>query len=89
MKELKCRKCGHWNASGEEQCQECGAVLPEDKYQALPDDPRHHAMKLPLWELKDDDHPVKRGTKHVVRFGQLIFFTIISFIAAMASSTVH
>jgi hypothetical protein len=89
MKEVKCRNCGHWNPADKEICEECKRPLREEKYQPKENDPRQREVKLPLWQLKDSDNPLLRGTKHTVRFGQLIFFTIISFIAAMASSTVH
>lgn len=88
MKEIKCLKCNTWNKGESEKCSSCSSVLLQDDI-----DERNsrdiNSGTIPIIKIKEDDSLPIKGVKHIARVGQLIFLTIISFIAAMASSTVH
>ncbi len=89
MKESKCEHCGNWTDGNATHCSYCGGMLKEDYIKEREALKAQSPTGLPFIVIPDDDPWYKKSGKYVVKFGQIIFFTIISFIAAMASSTVH
>ena len=88
-KQIKCEHCSHWNEANKENCVSCGGVLNEvyrNEKKALAD---AKGMRLPLIEIGEGENFLIKGFKHIFRIGQLIFFAIISVIAAISASTVH
>lgn len=89
MKEVKCEHCSYWTNGKLEHCNYCGKRLNDrhlserEELEAKPD------ITIPLIKIDPETPFIKKGFLQVLRFLQLIFFSIISSIAAMASSTVH
>lgn len=88
-KQIKCGHCEQWNDGAEENCTHCGKMMNEVYLKEKEILSKAPGMRLPLIEIPEEDNFLKKGIKYVFRFGQLIFFAIISFIAAMSASTVH
>lgn len=89
MKETKCEHCGFWTNGHLENCNYCGKRL-NDRHLSEKDQRESLEIKgLPLIKIDPDTPFIKKGFLQVLRFIQLIFFSIISMVAAMASSTVH
>lgn len=88
-KQIKCAHCQEWNDEKEKNCIQCGKMINEVYLKEKEILSRAKGMTLPLIEIREDDNFILKGVKSVFRVGQLIFFAIISTIAAMAASTVH
>lgn len=88
MKEVKCEHCQRWTNGDNTHCAYCGGRFQE-VYHKEREELAKQDFSLPLIKIKPDDPWLKRQANQMIRIGQLIFFTIISMIAAMASSTVH
>ncbi len=88
-KQIKCGHCANWNDGNEENCTQCGKMINEVYLKEKEILSKAQGMRLPLIEIPEDDNFIKKGLKYGFRFGQLIFFAIISFVAAMSASTVH
>lgn len=88
-KQIKCEHCGYWNDQSRKLCSNCNGVLNEAYIKEQEELSKVKGMQLPLIEIKESDYALIKAFKHVFRVGQLIFFAIISFIAAISASTVH
>ncbi len=89
MKEVKCEHCGNWTDGKQTHCNYCGGRLSEAYHQEREEMAGKQPTGLPFIKIPADDPWYKKSGKYVVKFAQIIFFAIISMIAAMASSTVH
>ena len=89
MKEVKCEHCGFWTNGNLSHCNYCTKRLNERGYQEKRQLEETELKGMPLIEIRPEDPFVVKGFRHVLRFLQLIFATLISMVAAMASSTVH
>lgn len=89
MKQIKCKECGYWNEGNEVACEKCGHVFYEDRHEELKQRQGEGDNIMRLIKIRESDGFWQKSWKHPVRIGQLVFFTIISIIAAIASSTVH
>ena len=89
MKQIKCPHCGSWTSLTDEKCDICQSHV-EDLHREERKQ-REHTEKnsLPILEINEDDTPISRLWKRPVQIAQLIFFGVLSTIAAIASSTVH
>ncbi len=88
MKEVKCEYCQTWTDGNLEKCQHCDGILYEDRIKELASRDIDSGT-VPIIKINPDDSLPIKGGKHFLRIGQLIFMSIISTIAAIASSTVH
>ncbi len=89
VKQQKCEHCNEWTDGEQEKCLHCDHILnlrDKQEYEVLK---KAKGMSFPLIQIKENDSLPLKASKHLIRVGQLIFFAVISFIAAMASSTVH
>lgn len=89
MKQIKCPHCGHWTYLEDDRCDICNSQLIDFHDEERKEREKVEKNSLPIIEINEDDSPMTRLWKRPVQVAQLIFFTIISLIAAMASSTVH
>ncbi|HAD97218.1 MAG TPA: hypothetical protein DCG19_07405 [Cryomorphaceae bacterium] len=89
MKESKCEHCGFWTNGKLEKCNYCGGILNEAYHAEREQLKKAEGMKIPFIQIHADDHWFVKMYKSVFRFGQLVFFMIITFLAMIASSTVH
>ena len=89
MKESKCEHCGHWTDGSATHCNYCGGRLKEAYHKEREEMEKQSVTGLPFIQIPANDPWYKKSGKYVVKFAQIIFFAIISMIAAMASSTVH
>lgn len=83
MKEIKCSNCDNWVNGNLEACSNCD--VPFNLRDKLEKEERKKTelepMNMPLLEIYEDDSPPLKVVKHIIRFHQLIFFSIVSFIA--------
>lgn len=89
MKESKCEHCGFWTDGKLENCNYCGKRLNDRHLNEMAEREAVELRGLPLLKVPEDAPFYTKGFIHVLRFIQLIFLSIISMVAAMASSTVH
>lgn len=89
MKESKCEHCGNWTDGSATNCNYCGGRLKEAYHNEREEMKQREVGGLPFIQIPADDPWYKRSGKYVIKFAQVIFFAIISFVAAIASSTVH
>ena len=89
MKQVKCPHCNNWTPVVDNSCSHCGKEL-HDTYAA---EREERSLKeknsLPVMEVPDTDSLLQKLWKKPVQWAQLIFLSVISLIAAIASSTVH
>lgn len=88
MKHYKCEHCKQWTDGDQTHCEHCGGRL-RDQYHRDMEERRKNEIRIPIMKLDPEDSLPTRIGKHLIRYGQLIFLTIISIIASIASSTVH
>lgn len=89
MKETKCEHCGFWTNGNLEDCNYCGKRLNDRQLTEQEELEKVELKGMPLIKIDPETPFIKKGFLQVLRFIQLIFFSIISMVAAMASSTVH
>ncbi len=89
MTEVKCPNCQSWTPKDEGVCNNCKNDLTKSFEKERDEMISKPSAGLPLIEISEDDPPLMRLGKRGVRMAQLIFFSVISIIAGMASSTVH
>jgi hypothetical protein len=89
VKEVKCEHCGFWTNGLQTHCNYCAQMLHSRDFSEREQLEKVELKGLPFVKINPEDPFITRGFKHCVRFLQLIFTTLISMIAAMASSTVH
>lgn len=89
MKETKCEHCGFWTNGNLADCNYCGKRLNDRQLTEQEELEKVELKGMPLITIDPDTPFIKKGFLQVLRFIQLIFFSIISMVAAMASSTVH
>ena len=88
MKEVICEHCRKWTDGELTHCLHCKGLL-NAQYLKEREELAKQKTGLPLIEIDPEAPWPTRLGKHIARLGQLIFFAILSIIAAMASSTVH
>ena len=83
MKEVKCPDCHNWVPGNNENCPHCDHHFYAKEKEEL--DARMKTelepMKLPLIKINESDSPPLRVLKYVVRFHQIVFFSIVSYLA--------
>ena len=89
MKQTKCIQCKNWVDGYLQNCSVCGAVLNEVYVKEKEVLKKAKGMEFPLIPIHDNDIFFVKAFKRIFRIGQLIFFAIISVIAAISASTVH
>lgn len=89
MKQIKCPHCGHWTHTDDERCDICKSQLIDFHHEERKQREQTEINSLPILEINEDDPSITKLWKRPVQIAQLIFFSIISVIAAIASSTVH
>lgn len=89
MKQIKCPHCGHWTHVDDDKCDICNSVLIDHHHEERKERETTERNSLPIIEITEEDSSITRLWKRPVQIAQLIFFSIISVIAAIASSTVH
>lgn len=88
-KQIKCNHCSEWNDENQANCTNCGKMMNEVYLKEKEVLSKAEGMRLPLIDIPEEDMFLVKSVKYIFRFGQLIFFAIISVIAAMSASTVH
>ncbi len=89
MKETKCEHCGFWTNGQLKKCNYCGGVLNEKYHSEKEILKNADGTRIPLIKIDPKDPWSVKTGKKIIRFGQLVFFAIITFLAMLASSTVH
>lgn len=89
MKEIRCEHCNAWTDGYQEYCGHCGGRLHEKHLNEIKEREAQEYGGIPMVKIDPDAPFFKKGFLQVVRFLQLIFLSIISLIASIASSTVH
>lgn len=89
MKESKCEHCGNWTDGSLKNCNYCRGVLGEEYHKEKENLKKLSPTGLPFIKIDPNASWYEKIGQHMIRFGQLIFFGIISIVAAIASSTVH
>lgn len=89
MKQIKCPHCGYWTDTDDGRCDICNSQLIDFHDEERRKRVETEKNSLPIIEIHEDDPGITRLWKRPVQIAQLIFFSIISVIAAIASSTVH
>jgi len=89
MKEVKCEHCNQWTNGLHEYCEHCHGLLHEKEIKEKEALRKLDNVQIPFIKINDDDPFYTRIWKSIFRFGQIVFFLIISLIAYIASSTVH
>lgn len=89
MKEVKCEHCHFWTDGDKADCHYCGRRLREEEHREREERAAQEFRTMPFVKIKPDDHFVRKGFKYVILFLQLIISSVVSFIAALASGTVH
>ena len=88
MHEIKCDNCGEWTPGHLEYCRHCKSLLrAKDKFE--------HAERKKRGDLKPrliKIHPyevwyIKIG-KHAIRFGQVLFYLLVSLVVWVTSWTI-
>ena len=78
--EIKCNSCNEWVVAESDVCPRCGAAF-EHKVDEIEKEQRSKIDLSPkLIHISEDDHWLLYGIKKVVRFFQIIFYAILSFI---------
>lgn len=88
-REVKCEQCGSWTDGAEERCLICNSPLFERDKQEKEDLAKSQVGQLPLLEVDPNAPFWRRGMQQVIRFFQLLFFSLISLIGAIAGSAAH
>lgn len=88
-KQIKCEHCHKWTELSQQKCEFCNCILNEKYLKEKEELSKAKGMTLPLIEIGKDENFIVKGFKGIFRVGQLIFFAIISLIAALSASTVH
>lgn len=89
MKEIRCEHCHAWTDGYQEFCGHCGGKLHEKHLNEIKERENIELRGIPVVKINPDAPFFTKGFLQVVRFIQLIFLSIISLIASIASSTVH
>lgn len=89
MKEIRCEHCNEWTDGYLEYCGHCGGKLHEKHLNEIKEREAIELRGIPLVKINPEAPFYKKGFLQVVRFIQLIFLSLISLIASIASSTVH
>jgi hypothetical protein len=89
VKEVKCEHCGLWANGLLPNCSHCHKRLNDQHLNEIEALKKNELRGIPLIKIDPESPFILRGFLVVLRFIQLIFLSIISMIAAMASSTVH
>ena len=88
MHEIKCDHCNQWTPGHLEHCQKCGKLLRSvdkmevDKRKKLGD------LKPKLVKIYPSDEWYIVMGKHVIRFGQVLFYIIVSVVVWVTSWTI-
>lgn len=89
MKQIKCPHCNHWTNVDDDRCDICQSQLIDFHHEERQEREKSEKNSLPIIEISEEDSPLTKLWKRPVQIAQLIFFSIISLVAAIASSTVH
>lgn len=89
MEEVKCKLCGTWNPRSNEHCKTCDAKFEDARTSELALREKTERNPFPILTIRPDDNVLTKVWKVPVMIAQLIFISILSVIAAIASSTVH
>lgn len=88
MKEIKCEHCGEWVKTDQAICPNCGGRF-QDVYHREREEMAKVEPSIGLVKIDPESPWLKKKALQFVRIAQLIFFAIVSTIAAIASSTAH
>ena len=82
MLEKKCLSCEHWNSGDVEICNKCGVEfnIEEKKERVELEKLAQKPIEIPLIPIHDNDHPLIVFFKNIIRFHQVVFYAIVSFI---------
>lgn len=89
MKEIRCEHCNAWTDGYKEYCEHCGGKLYEKHLNEIKEREGIELRGIPVVKIDPNAPFYKKGFLQVIRFIQLIFLSLISLIASIASSTVH
>ncbi len=89
MNEKKCKQCGTWNDSKNSHCINCETAFVDVRSSERSLQEKTELNPFPMLSILSDDSVFTKIWKVPVMIGQLIFLSILSVIAAIASSTVH
>ena len=88
MHEIKCDNCGKWTPGHLEYCQQCGKLLrSEEKLETAKRKSRGDLKPKLIKIYPYDEWYVVMG-KHVIRFGQVLFYLIVSIVVWVTSWTI-
>ena len=80
MHEIKCPRCTNWTPGHLEHCQHCQFLLREEELREQQQRSLKGDLKPRLIEIPSSDPVIIKFGKHIVRFGQVIFYVIVSFL---------
>gem|GEM_PF-1697048 len=89
MKEVKCEHCGFWTDGHQSHCQFCGQRLNAAHFEEKEKRAKEEFRGIPFIKIPPNAPFYVKGFRYVILFFQLVFASIISLVAAMASGTVH
>jgi uncharacterized membrane protein YvbJ len=89
MKQLKCASCGNWNSAEAVVCSSCATPISDSYAKEQEERLVFERNPLPIMDVPEDASFFEKLWKKPLQWGQLIFLSILSIIAAFASSTVH
>ena len=90
MNQRKCASCSEWVDGTLEICPNCKTEFyAKEKEQFKLDKKRaQSSIEIPLIEIYETDSIVVRFFKKIIRFHQMVFFFIVTFIGYIAASVV-
>lgn len=89
MKQIKCNQCGNWNKEGDLACAKCATLLSDEYQKEREERLVFERNPLPVLDVPEDASFFEKLWKKPIQWGQVVFLSILSAIAAFASSTVH
>ena len=88
MHEIKCDRCNEWTPGHLEHCQNCGKLLRSEDKNELAERKKLGDLKPKLIKIYPSDEWYITMGKHVIRFGQVLFYLIVSLVVWVTSWTI-
>jgi uncharacterized membrane protein YvbJ len=89
MKEIKCEACGSWQKADQTTCSHCGHAFVDQLMVEREERREKEINPFPIIDIPEGESFSNKLWKKPIQWAQLIFISILSTIAAIASSTVH
>ncbi len=87
LNQIICDHCKEWTSVEQYFCQHCGEIVEEERLEE--ERIRHENTKfdLHLIPIRETDHLIVKGIKHIIRTVQIVYFTILSIILWLIAMT--